>query len=153
VNQKLFLELLVILIIGIRVYYLQQHRVKSIGDKLFALYQARFLKGGWGYLILFYSLIITLILLGASIESFLLGIYALLDLVVIFKLLFSISLRTDDKEEFLSLLITQLVSNITYREARELKEYLKRPKPIFLLYADEFIFFLTTILIIESTGG
>jgi uncharacterized protein YacL len=153
VTQKLFLEIIVFLIVGLRIYYLQQNQIKSIGDKLFALYKARFLPGGWGYIILFYSAIITLILLGASIESLVLAFFAIFDAIVIYKLILSISVKTDDKEEFYSLLLTRFNSPMTYQEAKQLKEYLTKPSSILLLYIDEFIFFLTTIWIIEVTGG
>jgi len=53
-NIKLFAEILIILIIGYRIYTLQKFGIKSAADKIFALYYIKNHYPLLGYFIIFY---------------------------------------------------------------------------------------------------
>jgi hypothetical protein len=150
VTPKLLLELLVTGVVGLRIYSLQQFKVSSIGEKLFALYRLRFYSRWIGYLVLFYSTLVALLVTGVGINSILLWGFALFDTIITYQLILTLPPNLEERGEFLKFLASRL-SDSGNPPPSEIEGYLEKPRATLLLYADELLLYLTAIFIIEST--
>jgi hypothetical protein len=146
---KLIAEVLIALIIGFRIYILSKFNIKSAADKLFALY---YLKNHYpilGYIVIFY--ILEIIILEASllqIIDIVLVILFTMEAFLIYRHLF-ISLKTDDKEDYIDIVIKRMFSTLTYSEYQEIKNELFKPQPAWKLYLTEIMVFFFAIWAIE----
>jgi len=146
---KFIAEVLIALIIGFRIYILSKFNIKSAADKLFALY---YLKNHYpilGYIIIFY--IFEIIILEVSllqIIDIVLVILFTMEAFLIYRHLF-ISLKTDDKEDYIDIVIKRMFSTLTYSEYQEIKNELFKPQPLWKLYLTEMMVFFFAIWAIE----
>jgi len=148
-NIKLFAEILIILIIGYRIYTLQKFGIKSAADKIFALYYIKNHYPLLGYFIIFYIFEII------AIELFLMQkvdipliILGMIELFMIYRHIF-ISLKTDDKDDYIDTVIKRMFSTLTYSEYTEIKNELFKPQPMWKLYLTEMMVFFFAIWSIE----
>ncbi len=148
-NFKLISEILIILIIAYRIYILQKFKIKSAADKLFALYYIKNHYPLMGYFIIFYIfeiIAIELILMQkVDIPLIFLG---MIELFMIYRHIF-ISLKTDDKDDYLDTVIKRMFSTLTYSEYMEIKNELYKYQPIWKLYLTELMVFFFAIWSIE----
>ncbi len=148
-NFKLISEILIILIIAYRIYILQKFKIKSAADKLFALYYIKNHYPLMGYFIIFYIfeiIAIELILMQkVDIPLIFLG---MIELFMIYRHIF-ISLKTDDKDDYLDTVIKRMFSTLTYSEYTEIKNELYKYQPIWKLYLTELMVFFFAIWSIE----
>jgi hypothetical protein len=148
-DLKLIAELLIVLIIGFRIYILSKFDIKSAADKLFALY---YLKNHYpilGYIVIFYILEIILIqIFLLKIVDIVLVILFTMEAFVIYRHLF-IALKTDDKEDYIDVVIKRMFTTLTYSEYQEIKNELFKPQPVWKLYLTEMMVFFFAIWSIE----
>jgi len=148
-DLKLIAEILVTLIIGFRIYILQRFNIKSASDKLFALY---YLKNHYpllGYIVIFYILEIILVqMFLLQIVDIVLIIIFTMEAFLVYRHIF-ISLKTDDKDDYLDVVIKRIFSTLTYSEYMEIKNELYKPLPVWKLYMTEILVFFFAIWSIE----
>ncbi len=148
-DLKLIAELLIVLIIGFRIYVLNRFDIKSAADKLFALY---YLKNHYpilGYIVIFYILEIILIqIFFLKIVDIVLIILFTMEVFVIYRHIF-IALKTDDKEDYIDVVIKRMFTTLTYSEYQEIKNELFKPQPAWKLYLTEMMVFFFAIWSIE----
>ncbi len=146
---KLISEILIVLIIGYRIYTLEKFGIKSAADKLFALYYIKNHYPLMGYFIIFYIfeiIAIELILMQkVDIPLIFLGT---IELFMIYRHIF-ISLKTDDKDDYLDTVIKRMFTTLTYTEYTQIKEELYKPQPMWKLYLTEMMVFFFAIWSIE----
>ncbi|EDM24447.1 hypothetical protein [Caminibacter mediatlanticus] len=148
-DYKLICEVLVILIIGFRIYVLSRFNIKSAADKIFALY---YLKNHYpliGYIVIFYILEIILIQIALlNIIDIVLIIIFTLEAFLVYRHIF-ISLKTDDKDDYIDVVIKRIFTTLTYSEYQEIKNELYKLQPIWKLYITEIMVFFFAIWSIE----
>jgi len=152
-SNEVLIELISFLIIAFRIYILSHMQVKSVLDKMFALYYLKNHSPFIGYTTLFY---IEIILIA---EYFLLGIldvgllfFAVIDIFVQYKNIF-ISLVTNDKEVYLETIIKANFQTLTRDEYHKIADELKKPQPMWKLYSTEFIVFVFVVWTISLGVG
>ena len=146
---KTISELLVILIITFRIYTLEKFKINSAADKLFALY---YLKNHYpllGYTIIFYILEIILVELFMvhRVDIALIFIF-MMELFLIYRHIF-ISLKTDDKDDYIDTVIKRMFRTLTYDEYIQIKGELYKKVPKWKLYMTEIIVFFFAVWTIE----
>jgi len=148
-NYKLLAEILILLIIGYRIYILQKFGIKSAADKIFALYYIKNHYPFLGYFIIFYifEIIIIELFLMQKVDIPLI-ILGMIELFMIYRHIF-ISLKTDDKDDYLDTVIKRMFSTLTYSEYMEIKNELFKPQPVWKLYLTEMMVFFFAIWSIE----
>jgi len=151
-DYKVMVELIAFLIIGFRLYILNSFGVKSVLDKMFALYTLKNYSPFLGYSVLFYMEIIIIA------EYYLLGVLdiallflAVIDIFVQYKNIF-ISLVTHDKQAYLDTIIKSNFQTLTTEEYYKIVDELNKPQPIWKLYSTEFIVFLFVVWTIELSS-
>jgi hypothetical protein len=148
-DLKLLTELLVSLIIGFRIYILQRFHIKSVSDKLFALY---YLKNHYpilGYIVIFYILEIILLefFMINSIDIVLIIIFTM-EVFLVYRHIF-IPLKTDDKDDYIDVVIKRIFSTMTYSEYQEIKGEFYKIQPFWKLYLTEMMVFFFAIWSIQ----
>jgi len=148
-DLKLIIEIILFLLIGFRIYILERFKIKSAADKLFALYYLRNHYPILGYIVIFYIFEIILIELSIlHVVDIALLILATIELFMIYRHIF-ISLRTDDKDDYIDTVIKRMFSTLTYSEYMEIKDQLYKHQPKWKLYLTEMFVFLFAIWSIE----
>ena len=148
-DLKLLSEIIIFCIIIFRIYILERFQIKSAADKLFALYYLRNHHTILGYIVIFYIFEIILIELSIlHVVDIALLILATIELFMIYRHIF-ISLRTDDKDDYIDTVIKRMFSTLTYSEYMEIKDQLYKHQPKWKLYITEMIVFLFAIWSIE----
>jgi len=147
--DKLLAEILVFLIIAFRIYILESFNIKSASDKLFALYYLKNHHPLLGIVVIFYIFEIVFIelflLQKVDIPLIMIG---MIELFMVYRHLF-ISLKTDDKDDYIDTVIKRMFSTLTYSEYIEIKGELYKPLPKWKLYISEMIIFFFAIWSIE----
>ena len=148
-NYKLLAEILILLIIAYRIYILQKFGIKSAADKIFALYYIKNHYPLLGHFIIFYifEIIIIELFLMQKVDIPLI-ILGMIELFMIYRHIF-ISLKTDDKDDYLDTVIKRMFSTLTYSEYMEIKNELFKPQPVWKLYLTEMMVFFFAIWSIE----
>ncbi len=148
-DLKFITEILIAFIIGFRIYILSKFNIKSAADKLFALY---YLKNHYlliGYIVIFYIFEIILLEIALlHIIDIVLVILFTMEAFLIYRHIF-ISLKTDDKEDYIDIVIKRMFSTLTYSEYQEIKNELFKPQPAWKLYITEIMVFFFAIWAIE----
>ena len=147
-EYKLILEFIVIFIIGFRIYILEHFNIKSAADKLFALY---YLKNHYpllGYIVIFYILEIIIIQLLFNIIDIVLIIIVTMEMFLIYRHLF-ISLKTDNKDDYIDIVIKRIFTTLTYSEYQKIKEEFYKIQPKWKLYSTELLVLFFAIWSIE----
>ncbi len=148
-DYKLIAEIIVSLIIGFRIYILNSFNIKSAADKIFALY---YLKNHYpllGYIVIFYILEIILIQITLlNVIDIVLVIIFTLEVFLVYRHIF-IALKTDDKDDYIDIVIKRIFTTLTYSEYQEIKNELYKPQPFWKLYLTEFLVFFFAIWSIE----
>ncbi|GAX87790.1 conserved hypothetical protein [Lebetimonas natsushimae] len=148
-DLKLITEIIVFLLIAFRIYILESFKIKSAADKLFALYYLRNHHPILAYIIIFYIVEIIIIQIGLlHIVDIALIILATIEMFIIYRHIF-ITLKTDDKDDYIDTVIKRMFSTLTYSEYIEIKGELYKPQPKWKLYATEMFVFLFAIWNIE----
>ena len=146
---KLLTELIIMLLIGFRIYTLEKFQIKSAADKLFALYYIKNHYPLIGYTIIFYIFeIILLQMIALKIVDITLIVIAMLELYMIYRHLF-IALKTDDKDDYIDTVIKRMFTALTYSEYQEIKLELYKIQPKWKLYITEMLVFFFAIWSIE----
>ena len=146
---KLLIELIIVLLIGFRIYTLEKFQIKSAADKLFALYYIKNHYPLIGYTIIFYIFeIILLQMIALKIVDITLIVIAMLELYMIYRHLF-IALKTDDKDDYIDTVIKRMFTALTYSEYQEIKLELYKIQPKWKLYITEMLVFFFAIWSIE----
>ncbi|WP_457560505.1 excinuclease ABC subunit A [Caminibacter sp.] len=138
-DLSLIAEILIVLIIGFRIYVLQKFNIKSAAEKLFALY---YLKNHYpiiGYIVIFYILEIILIelLLLNTVDIVLIIIFTL-EAFLVYRHIF-ISLKTDDMDDYIDVVVKRIFTTLTYSEYIEIKNELYKPQLAWKLYMTEML--------------
>ena len=148
-NNKLLVEIFVILLISYRIYTLQKFNIKSAAEKLFALYYLRNHYPIMAAIIIFYIFEIVavefIVLNKVDIPLIFLG---MIELFMIYRHIY-IPLKTDDRDDYIDTVIKRMFSTLTYSEYMEIKNELYKPQPIWKLYLTEMIVFFFAIWSIE----
>ncbi len=148
-NNKLLVEIFVILLISYRIYTLQKFNIKSAAEKLFALYYLRNHYPIMAAIIIFYIFEIVavefIVLDKVDIPLIFLG---MIELFMIYRHIY-IPLKTDDRDDYIDTVIKRMFSTLTYSEYMEIKNELYKPQPIWKLYLTEMIVFFFAIWSIE----
>ena len=144
-NNIMLIELVAFLVISFRIYMLSSFQVKSVFDKMFALYSLKNYSPFIGYTVLFYM---EIILVG---EYYILGVLdigllflAAIDIFIQYKNIF-ISLVTHDKQVYLDTIIKSNFQTLTKDEYYKIKDELEKPQPVWKLYSTELIVFLFVV--------
>ena len=144
-NNIMLIELVAFLVISFRIYMLSSFQVKSVFDKMSALYSLKNYSPFVGYAVLFYM---EIILVG---EYYILGILdigllflAVIDIFLQYKNIF-ISLVTHDKQVYLDTIIKSNFQTLTKDEYYKIKDELEKPQPVWKLYSTELIVFLFVV--------
>lgn len=148
-DYKLLAEILIFLLIAFRIYILESFKIESAADKIFALYYLKNHHPLIGYVTIFY--IFEIILIEYSLLNILdivLIILFTMELFLVYRHIF-ISLVTDDKEDYLDVLIKRMFSTLTYTEYQEIREELTKKLPYWKLYLTEMMVFFFAIYSIE----
>ena len=146
---KLLTELIIMLLIGFRIYTLEKFQIKSAADKLFALYYIKNHYPLIGYTIIFYIFeIIFLQMIALKIVDITLIVIGMLELYMIYRHLF-IALKTDDKDDYIDTVIKRMFTALTYSEYQEIKLELYKIQPKWKLYITEMLVFFFAIWSIE----
>ncbi len=146
---RLLTELLIILLIGFRIYTLEKFSVKSAADKLFALYYIKNHYPVTGYMLIFYIFEIILVqMFLLKILDITLIIIAMIELFMIYRHLF-IALKTDDREDYIDTVIKRMFTTLTYSEYQQIKDELYKHQPKWKLYITEMLVFFFAIWAIE----
>ena len=72
----------------------------------------------------------------------------MIELFMIYRHIY-ISLKTDDKDDYIDTVIKRMFSTLTYSEYMEIKDELYKPQPVWKLYLTEIIVFFFAIWSIE----
>lgn len=146
---KTISEILVILIIGFRIYTLEKFQITSAADKLFALYYLKNHHPLLGYSVIFYILEIILIELFMlnRVDIALIFIF-MIETFLIYRHIF-ISLITDDRDDYIDTVIKRMFRTLTYDEYIEIKGELYKKIPKWKLYMTEIMVFFFAIWSIE----
>ncbi len=148
-DLKLIAEVLILLIIAFRIYILESFNIKSAADKIFALYYLKNHHPLLGYVVLFYILEIIIIQLTLlKIVDIVLIIIFMMEVFLIYRHIF-ISMKTDDREDYIDILIKRMFKTLTYSEYQEIKNELYKPLPKWKLYLTEMMVFFFAIWSIE----
>ncbi len=147
-NTKLIIEILIVLIIGYRIYILERFGVNSAADKLFALYYIKNHYYTTGIIIIFYIFEIAGMELLISKVDIPLIFIGMIELFMVYRHIF-ISLKTDDKNNYLDTVIKRMFRTLTYDEYIQIKEELYKPQPKWKLYFTEILVFFFAIWSIE----
>ncbi len=146
---KIIAEILVILIVGFRIYILESMQVNSVADKMFSLY---YLKNHYpllGYFIIFYIVEIILLELALfNIVDIALIFFVMIDIFVVYRHFF-ISLKTDDKDVYIDTIIKSMFSTLTLSEFNQIKNEFTKPQPKWKLYLNEMMVVLFAVWSIE----
>ena len=145
---KLLTELIVILLIGFRIYTLEKFGIKSAADKLFALYYIKNHFSLIGYTIIFYIFEIIFIETILKIVDITLIFIAMIELYMIYRHLF-ITLKTGDRDDYIDTVIKRMFTTLTYSEYQQIKGELYKPQPKWKLYITEMLVFFFAIWAIE----
>ena len=148
-DNKLLVEIFVILLIGYRIYTLEKFNIRSAADKLFALYYLRNHYPFLAFIIIFYIFEIAAVefifLEKVDIALIFLG---MIELFMIYRHIY-IPLKTDDRDDYIDTVIKRMFSTLTYSEYMEIKDELYKPQPIWKLYLTEMIVLFFAIWSIE----
>ena len=148
-DNKLLIELFVVLLIGYRIYTLSQFKIKSAADKLFALYYLRNHYPIIAAIVIFYIFEIAflelIVLNKVDMPLIFLG---MIELFMIYRHIY-IPLKTDDMDDYIDTVIKRMFSTLTYSEYMEIKNELYKPQPTWKLYLTEMIVFFFAIWSIE----
>ena len=148
-DLKLIIEIVIFLLISFRIYILEGFKIKSAADKLFALYYLRNHYPLLGYVLIFYIFEIVIIeIITLNVIDLALIILATLELFMVYRHIF-ISLKTDDKDDYIDTVIKRMFSTLTYSEYIEIKDQLYKHQPKWKLYLTEMFVFLFAIWSIE----
>ena len=146
---KLIIELLVIFLIGYRIYILEKFNIKSAADKLFALYHLKNHHPLIGAIVIFYIFEIVFLELAllnrVDIPLIFLG---MIELFLVYRHIY-ISLQTDNKDDYIDVVIKRMFSTLTYSEYQEIKNELYKPQPYWKVYLTELIVLFFSIWYIE----
>jgi len=146
---KLLVEIIIIMLIGYRIYILEKFGIKSAADKLFALYYIKNHYPLLGYTLIFYIFEIILIeMIALRIVDITLIFIGMIELYMIYRHLF-IALKTDDREDYIDTVIKRMFTTLTYSEYQEIKNELYKPQPKWKLYISEIMVFFFAIWAIE----
>jgi hypothetical protein len=146
---KLLVEIIIILLIGYRIYILEKFGIKSAADKLFALYYIKNHYPLLGYTLIFYIFEIIIIqMIALKIVDITLIFIGMIELYMIYRHLF-IALKTDDREDYIDTVIKRMFTTLTYSEYQEIKNELYKPQPKWKLYISEIMVFFFAIWAIE----
>jgi len=151
--EKIMLEFITFMIIGFRIYLLNNFKVNSIIDKMFNLYRLKNYSPFLGYLILFYIEIILIAeysILGVLDIGLL--IIAILDIFVQYKNIF-ISIVTNDKQVYLDTIIKSNFNTLTKEEYYQINDELNKFQSFWKLYSTELIVFFFVVWTTEMSGG
>jgi hypothetical protein len=128
---------------------LQSFNIKSVSDKIFALYYLKNHHPILGYFVIFYILEIILL------EIFLLGvvdivliIIFMLEVFLVYRHIF-IPLKTDDREDYIDVVIKRIFSTMTYDEYQQIKNDFYKPQPFWKLYLTELLVFFFAVWTIQ----
>ncbi len=148
-DLKLLAEILITLIVAFRIYILQSFNIKSAADKIFALY---YLKNHYpilGYLLIFYmfEIILIQIFLLQKVDIVLIILFTM-EIFFVYRHIF-ISLKTDDMDDYIDIVIKRIFTTLTYSEYQQIKTELYKPQPIWKLYLTEMIVYFFSIYSIE----
>jgi len=146
---KTLSEILVILIIGFRIYTLEKFKITSAADKLFSLYYLKNHHPFLGYMVIFYILEIILIefFMLQRVDIALIFIF-MIELFLVYRHIF-ISLKTDDKDDYINTIIKRMFKTLTYDEYIQIKGELYKKIPMWKLYMTEIMVFFFAIWSIE----
>ncbi len=148
-DTKLLVEIIIVLLIGYRIYILERFGIKSAADKLFALY---YLKNHYpilGITLIFYIFEIVFIeIIALKIVDIALIIIAMIELFMVYRHIF-IALKTDDRDDYIDTVIKRMFSTLTYSEYQQIKDELYKPLPKWKLYLTEMMVFFFAIWAIE----
>jgi len=146
---KTLSEILVILIIGFRIYTLEKFKITSAADKLFSLYYLKNHHPFLGYMVIFYILEIILIefFMLQRVDIALIFIF-MIELFLVYRHIF-ISLKTDDKDDYINTVIKRMFKTLTYDEYIQIKDELYKKIPMWKLYMTEIMVFFFAIWSIE----
>ena len=146
---KLIAELIIIFIIAFRIYTLEKFGIKSAADKLFALYYIKNHYPLLGYLLIFYILEIILvqIIFLNKLDITLVIIFSI-ELFMVYRHIF-IPLQTDDKDDYIDVVIKRIFTTLTYSEYQQIKNELYKLQPKYKLYITEMLVFFFAIWSIE----
>jgi len=146
---KLIVELIIIFIIAFRIYTLEKFGIKSAADKLFALYYIKNHYPLLGYFLIFYILEIILvqIIFLNKLDITLVIIFSI-ELFMVYRHIF-IPLKTDDKDDYIDVVIKRIFTTLTYSEYQQIKNELYKIQPKYKLYITEMLVFFFAIWTIE----
>jgi len=148
-DNKLLVEIFVVLLIIYRIYILQKFNIKSAADKLFSLYYLRNHYPIIASIVIFYIFEIVsiefIVFNKVDIPLIFLG---MIELFMIYRHIY-ISLKTDDKDDYIDTVIKRMFSTLTYSEYMEIKNELFKPQPIWKLYLTEMMVLFFAIWSIE----
>jgi len=146
---KLIVELIIFFIIAFRIYTLEKFGVKSATDKLFALYYIKNHYPLLGYFLIFYILEIILvqIIFLDKLDITLIIIFSI-ELFMVYRHIF-IPLKTDDKDDYIDIVIKRIFTTLTYSEYQQIKSELYKLQPKYKLYITEMLVFFFAIWNIE----
>ena len=146
---KTISEILVILIISFRIYTLEKFQITSAADKLFALYYLKNHHPLLGYSIIFYILEIILIELFMlnRVDIALIFIF-MIEAFLIYRHIF-ISLKTDNRDDYIDTVIKRMFKTLTYDEYIQIKGELYKKIPKWKLYMTEIMVFFFAVWSIE----
>jgi len=148
-DLKLIAEVLIFLIIFFRIYILERFNIKSAADKLFALYYLKNHHPLLGYIVIFYILeIIFIQIFLLKIVDIVLIILFTMEVFLIYRHLF-IALKTDDRDDYLDIVIKRIFKTLTYSEYQQIKSELYKHVPKWKLYLTEMMVFFFAIWSIE----
>lgn len=146
---KLIVELIVFFIIAFRIYTLEKFGIKSAADKLFALYYIKNHYPLLGYFLIFYILEIVLVqIIFLNKLDITLFIIFSIELFMVYRHIF-IPLKTDNKDDYIDVVIKRIFSTLTYSEYQHIKSELYKLQPKYKLYITEMLVFFFAIWGIE----
>jgi len=146
---KLIVELIIFFIIAFRIYTFEKFGVKSAADKLFALYYIKNHYPLLGYFLIFYILEIVLVqIIFLNKLDITLFIIFSIELFMVYRHIF-ISLKTDDKDDYIDVVIKRIFTTLTYSEYQQIKNELYKLQPKYKLYITEMLVFFFAIWSIE----
>ena len=148
-DMKLIVEVIVLFIIAFRIYTLEKFKIESAADKLFALYYIKNHYPLLGYFLIFYILEIILIQIAFlnELDITLIIIFSI-ELFMVYRHIF-IPLKTDDKDDYMDVVIKRIFTTLTYLEYQQIKNELYKIQPKYKLYITEMLVFFFAIWSIE----
>jgi len=146
---KLIVELIITFIIAFRIYTLEKFGIKSAADKLFALYYIKNHYPLLGYFLIFYifEIILVQIIILNKLDITLIIIFSI-ELFMVYRHIF-IPLKTDDKDDYIDVVIKRIFTTLTYSEYQQIKNELYKLQPKYKLYITEMLVFFFAIWTIE----